>query len=516
MEIMVMKKIIDKFGDKIKGVLSTFDRMIIKGHLREFFYDGGRNYFLSKEKILFKDFNKYAESKTNMIKSRAQELANNLDRPYLYLDSPKTNKENIALKQLKKKPIEEGLICILATVEYCISVDIFKNKDTQKLELKTKKRKCLYLYFYYLDKEFGFIHVKIQTWFPFQIQIYINGREYLAKQLDKENIKYERYDNCFTDIEDIKKAQEIARKIESKKYNDMFNHFAKIVNPFINRIVEVFGSGYFWCMDQCEYATDIMFKNRDDLDLIYPDLVDHALTSFKCEDVMTFLGRKMHHAFTGEVVSDLKKRPEGIRIKHRMKSNSIKMYNKFSVLRIETTINQPKEFKIYKEVTRKGKKVMKWVAMGKSIANLYRYAQVSEESNIRYLEAIAEFEIKNEHITILEKICDKVVKNNRIYTGFNPLSKKDTDIFLAVLDGNNYINNFTNSSIRKTLFPEINEDEKIKYRNKVTRILAKLKAFGLVIKIPHSFKYKVSKKGISIMSAALKLKRREFRCLYNE
>jgi hypothetical protein len=513
---MAMKKIIDKCGDKIKGCLSTFDRMIIKGHLIGFFYDNGRNYFLSKEKVLLKDFNKYAESKTKMIKKSAVSLAKEADREYIYLNSPKVKKEKVALKQLKKAPIEEGLICILSTVENCVSVDIYKNSETQKLELETRKRKCLYLYFYYLDKEFGFMHVKIQTWFPFQIQVYINGREYLAKQLDKVNIGYERYDNCFTDIEKIEEAQEIARKIESKKFNDMFNHFAKIVNPFIEKITEVFGSGYYWCVDQCEYATDIMFNNKLDLDVIYPDLVDHALTSFKCEDVMTFLGRKMHHAFTGEVVSDMKKRPEGVRIKHRMKSNSIKMYNKTSVLRVETTINQPKEFKIYKEVTRKGEKVMAWVPMGKSIANLYRYAQVSEESNMRYLESIAEFETKYEHVLELEKLCDKTVINNKVYTGLNPLSKENTDIFLAVLDSRNCINHFSNATIREAIFPDIEEVNKTKFRNKTTRILSKLKAFGLITKIPHSFKYKVSKKGIGIMSAALKLKRREFRCSFNE
>jgi len=83
-----------------------------------------------------------------------------------------------------------------------------------------------------------------------------------------------------------------------------------------------------------------MFNYREDLEKVYPALVEHALISFKCEDVMTFLGRKMHGAFQGEIVSDIKKRPQGIRIKHRMQSNSIKMYDKSSVLRVETTIHQ--------------------------------------------------------------------------------------------------------------------------------------------------------------------------------
>lgn len=70
-----------------------------------------------------------------------------------------------------------------------------------------------------------------------------------------------------------------------------------------------------------------------------------------------------------------------------MKKNSIKMYDKYSVLRIETTINDPHEFKIYRKVNHKNEPVMAWVPMGKSVANIYRYAQVSKASNVRYLDA---------------------------------------------------------------------------------------------------------------------------------
>ena len=141
-------------------------------------------------------------------------------------------------------------------------------------------------------------------------------------------------------------------------------------------------------MEQCEYATDVMFESRDALARIYQDLVEHALISFSCDDIMTFLGRKMHHAFSGELVSDKNRRPQGLRIKHKMKKNSLKMYDKCSVLRIETTINDPHEFKILKEVTCKGEKTMKWVPMGKSVVNLYRYAQVSDSANTRYWDAL--------------------------------------------------------------------------------------------------------------------------------
>jgi hypothetical protein len=351
-------KIIDKFQDKINGVLSGYDRMIIKGHLRQFFSPSGKMHFLSQENVLLKDFGEYAKITTDKIKEHVENIAQEHERPLIYLNSPKASKEHTAMDILKRYPVEEGLICILSTVELCKSVDVRKNKQTQKLELQNGWRKCLYYYFYYLDKEFGFMHVRLQTWFPFEIQVYINGREYISKQLDKQSIGYKRYDNSFIEIDDIQKAQEISDAFTGRDLNNMLNRFAKEVNPFLGRIAEIFHYGYFWCLDQCEYATDVMFKNREELEKVYRDLVQYALLSFKCEDVMTFMGRKMHQAFSGEVVSDMKKRPQGVRIKHRMKSNSIKMYDKFSVLRVETTINDPREFKIYKETGAEKKK--KW------------------------------------------------------------------------------------------------------------------------------------------------------------
>jgi len=500
--------IIDKYSDKVKGILNTFDRMIIKGHLRQFFSTSGKMYFLSEEDVLLKDFGAYAEKITAKIKDNAVQMAKDASRPYIYLNSSKTSKEKTALEALENSPVDEGLICVIATVETCTSLDIYKNKETFKLELRNRQRKCLYLYFYYLDKEFGFMHVKLQTWFPFEIQVYINGREHLSKQLDKAGIGYKRYDNCFTHIDDIEKAQEIANKIESKKFSTTFDVFAQRVNPMIERITEIFGNGYFWCVDQCEYASDVMFNSRADLEKVYPDLVEHALISFNCEDVMTFLGRKLHHSFAGEVVSDIKKRQQGVRIKHRMKSNSIKMYDKDSVLRIETTINDPHEFKIYKEVRRKGVETMEWVNMGKSIANLYRYAQVSLSANTRYLSALTAAEDTGEAVAEIEKVCERITKNNRDYAGLNILSKEVTDIFAAILDGKNHINGFTNKSIRPAIFKD--SDDK-KTRNKVTRILAKLRAHSIISKIPRTFSYRVSEKGIRIIYATLKMKKREVR-----
>jgi hypothetical protein len=496
-------KIIDKFKNKINGVLSGFDRIILKGHLRQLFSKSGKGHLLSQENVLLKDFGLYAEKVTASIKSHVEEYTQKNERPLIYLNSSKVSKENTAKDILEKDPVSEGLICVISTVELCKSVDVRKNKETGKPELTNGNRKCLYYYFYYMDKEFGFMHVKLQTWFPFEIQVYVNGREYIGKQLDKIGIGYKRYDNSFLDIDDIQKAQEISDSLQGKDMSNMLDHFAHQVNPFLTRLEEIFHCGYFWCLDQSEYATDVMFKSRSDLETVYKDYLEHAIISFKSNDVMTFMGRKMHSAFSGEIVSDIKKRPQGFRIKHRMKKNSIKMYDKYSVLRVETTINDPREFKVYKEIGKDS--IKRWVPMGKSISNLYRYAQVCEAANRRYFDAVALADLRTENIREVERLCYRVQKNDRVYSGFNTLSKETENLFIALFDAGNHINGFTNASLRKSLFPHSAFDD-IKTRNKVTRLLSKLRAHKLISKIPHSTRYKLTPNGIRIISATLIIK----------
>ena len=274
-----MNTILEQYKDKINGSFSFFDRMILKGHIRQFYSPSGKQYFLSDRNVLLKDFSAYAEQVTSQIVSHAEKLADSSGRPLRYLTSPKTSKEQAALEIMESSPVDEGLICILSVVEYCQTLQPRKKEDG-KLFLDTVNRKCKYYYFYFMDRTFGFMHVKFQTWFPFQIQVYINGREMMKHVFDANHISYRMYDNSFSEISDIQKAQELADKFDSKSLCRQLDLFAHKVNPYLDTIEEVFHQGYHWCVDQCEFATDVMFMSREALEDIYPSLVGHAFYDF--------------------------------------------------------------------------------------------------------------------------------------------------------------------------------------------------------------------------------------------
>jgi hypothetical protein len=503
-----MCKILDQYADKIKGSFSFFDRMIINGYFRPFLSEKMRNGALYQLGVLYKDFKDYFMNVTKSLTEHIEDSATELERPIKYLSSSNIRKEDVAKDFLLSDPVDDGLICVLKTLESCKTAKVY-GSDSGKLVVKSVYTKCLHYYLYYLDKEYGFMFVKIQTWFPFNIQVYINGRELMKHVFDVNGISYHCYDNSFTDLSDMAKAQELADKFDSTKLCRHLDGFAKSINPFLDTVMKVFGQGYYWCVNQCEFATDVMFKERSFLEDIYPSLVGHAFYDFTCTDVFTFLGRKPNPRFQGEAVSDFKDRPVGCRVKFKLKSNSIKMYDKCSVLRVETTINDPREFKIFGTVHHHDGSVSKqWKPMGKSIANLYRYAEISKSSNARFLDAMVDIVPVKSTLKEVEDICSGKKVNGKRVTGFNVWAPEVVSIMETVCDGRFLVKGFRNIDIRRIVLPEIKDQKK--QSSKMSRILKKLRQHGLIKKVPKSRCYHVTSKGRRVMGALIEIRHKEY------
>ncbi len=497
----------------ITGTLSMYDRIIFKGHLTRLFMGTSFEVFLWKQGVLLKDFGTYVNKTTEELKADIKKLAQDAGRRYVYLDSvvkkaKGMSKEELARSIAAEDGITEGLICVLSTLEAYSSFAVRKNPRTRKLEITRENRKCLHFYFYYFDAEFGFMHIRLQSWFPFTVQVYINGREWLGRQLERHGIQVQRYENSFLQIDDLATAQGLCDRFAHRDWPRVLDAFARQVNSKL-AIVEQAGFGtYYWVIDQCEVATDIMFKDRLSLARLMPDLLNGAMLSFSSKDVMRFLGRKFHGNFQAEVITDLKKRPEGQRIKHYMAGNSIKMYDKFSVLRVETTLNNPHEFKVLKETG----DTWRWKPMGKGVANIWRYYQVATQANERYLSALASVPLKGEAIQELDDLCRSHTKDGRRYAKFNPLATTDRNLFAAVLAGEHIINGFRNSDLATRLYGSVADGpQEIKRRcARASRIIAKLRGHGLIAKVKGCRLYRVTSRGYRLMSATLGFRLEQF------
>lgn len=493
-----MKKFIHRHQDRITGILSGFDRLLFRGTLRQIVYVGGMMRFLWTRQVLLKDFGAFAASVTERVRTASCQAALAQNRPVAYLPSLHTNKEAVALKIAQRDGITQGLICILRCVESCQSFIIFRNRDTRKLELRPCRRKGLALYHYLFDSWFGFMYARLETWFPFNVQIGINGREWLARQLDRKGIAYQRHDNSFPWIADPDRAQTLLDGFLKTAWPRHLDAFARRLNPAHADIFRHFPASYYWSVPQSEWATDVMFHDTASLAKIYPGLVHHAMTTCSSPDVMRFLGRKVHAGYQGEIVSDFKHRPEGVRVKHRAGKNSVKLYDKGGrILRAETTLHHPQDFKVYRRKEGDPHGELAWRPLRKGVADLHRRAEISQAANERYLDALASADTSTPVGQLLRPLCRPVTWHGERVRGLRPCAADDLALFQAIARGEFAINGFRNRDLQKLLFPTPPPDPAQQRRRsgRVTRLLRLLRAHGLIRKVPSSHRYQLTDKG---------------------
>lgn len=508
-----MKSFIQKYENDVMGSLSGFDRLVFRGTLRRLLYPQGMDYCLAFLGVLLKDFAQYVLQVTARLKEASLAATRRAGRPIQYLASSQTSKEDLARKIAARDHLADGLICVLSCVEPCQTFEIHRHRELKRLQIRPHRSKCLHLYHYFFHPQFGFMSARLQTWFPLTIQVCLNGREWLARQLDQEGIAFQKRGNCFTWIEDLPRTQEIMDRLLRTPWPALLDEIAGQLNPIHRELFGDFDLRYYWSVHQSEWATDVMFRDPEKLAGLYPQFLRHGLTTFASPDVMRFLGRKipptgnLPPAFAGEVVSRLRKRPEGIRIKHWVGSNHIKLYDKEgSNLRVETTINQTGDFKVLRRKQGDPHGDLAWRPLRKGVADLHRRAQVSEAANQRYLEALSCVQDTASLGSLTEKLCRPATWKGKRVRALNPYGPQDLALLKAVARGEFNLNGFRNRDLVKLLFPsdqKLTSTEKRRQSGAITRKLRLLRAHGLIKKVPKTHRYHLTASGSKAITAII-------------
>jgi hypothetical protein len=493
-------KFMELYRNITNGAISGLDRIRFRGTLRWLASDRGLGTFMNHAKILLKDFSGCVENKTSMIRQSSKAKADKLGIEMRYLTSGGIDKEKLARRIASEKNITEGSICMFSVVEPCIAPIVKGNKAQKKLELVMAPRKCIFIYHYFDDPVFGFGHVRIQSWVPFNVFICLNGRHWLEKQLIKEGIDYTKDGNCFPWVEDIERAQYLLDSQLRSDWTKLLNRLTLKSCPGLPDVLKPLHPDYYWSADETEWATDIMFNSVESLDGLYPSFLHHAMRVSDSPSIMRYFGRRDGRGLLpNEVISDYRRRYEGLRVKHWINNNSVKMYNKSgSILRIETTINNTRDFKVFRHPDDDNDRPASWQKMRKGVSDLHRRCQVSQQCNERYSDALAAVQVNEKLKEVAGSACNKVCKNGKKYRGLNPWQDEDYRLLMFLSKGENAINGFRNKDLRKWLYPESEKVDKMqlrKFSGRITRRIKLLRMHGLIRKVPRANRYVLTDKG---------------------
>jgi hypothetical protein len=483
--------LVDRYDDRIAGVLSCYDRVVVTGTLPTICYAAGMTGFLHANHVRIFDYPEFASTLRDRVREWAASLASESGIEIEHIAKSHIRKEEVVAKVLERRGDHPGLVHVLSAMEACSSNRPWHDKQTGKTYLRPDTGKCLHYYFYFMDSELGLVYLRVPTWAPFRLQFYCNGHGWLARQLAAEGIAFTTADNAFVRIDDWQRAQELANALSPDLLHRVLDRYAALCCP----VLDVFGQSYHWSLMQVEYATDLVFRSAATLKPLYEQLVRESVLSVKAEQIATFLGHKIAPQLTREIGSQFSTRIEGTCIKHRFGSASVKMYDKFGcVLRIETTTNDVSFFKHHRKVEhRQGPATRALAPVKKSIYSLIDLREILFGCNRRYLVHLSTLNDFSAGVRALDRLTRPRKVDDKTVKGINFFDPVDNALLNALQDPRVNI-----AGVRRAdLLPLVDWLSP----DRLSRQLRRLRDIGVIKRVTGTYRYYLTRMGRAATAA---------------
>ena len=468
---MLNNPFIARHHNQIASVLSCFDRVVITGTLPDIGHAGAMANYLSHKDIRFFDYPRWAEPLRDKLRHHAEHLAAEAGLKIEFIRRHKAFRKEDRIKAiLAERGDHPGPVHIFSAMEACTAYRPWHDKKKGHTTLKPASGKCLHYYFYFIDEAFGLCYVRVPTWAPFRLQVYFNGHSRLAQQLKKAAIPFAMADNAFLSIADPQKAQTLAERLDAKQLHRRLDNRAKRFCP----LHQNFRAGYHWSLMQVEFATDVLFHQQGEFQPLYESIIRTAVQAIRADNVATFLGHKLSHAYQGEVGNDFSTRIQGTRIRHQMGPASIKLYDKAGIMaRVECTTNDASFFKIHRWVEqRDGRQTWKLAPLRKTIYSLRDLRKLMNAANQRYLAYMATIDNPDAGLKDIDKMARPANNKGKSFRGFNPFLDKDYRLFLTMGRGEWSITGFRAADLRAYI-PDLSPSQ-------CSYLLKRLRTHGLI------------------------------------
>jgi hypothetical protein len=503
-----MKSFLSRFGALIRFVLTGFDRLRFCGESRLLNHALGVQSYLHQQRILFKDFPRHAEQLTQDLRRGLARIEDGA--PVRHLNSPDVDKEAIALDLARQHGRTQGRIALLSCQESALTYRLRRN-DRGLVEPRKEKTRCTHYYHYLLHPRFGLCYVRLQSWFPFGVRVGLNGRRWLAQQLSNRGVACARRDNLVTDVADVGLAQRLLDEQVHLDWPEALTELVRPLHPLWDYLHQAVHTPLYWMTEQSEWATDYVFHDPESLAAWYPRWLRHGILTLSCKDVLRYLGKQLpEHGYgrcTGEAKIDQRTRADGTRLKFWYRTNALKVYDKEGLaLRVETTINDPSGFRVYRHKEGAAAAPKSWQQLRKGVADLPRRAEVSAAANERLAASLASVAEPTELGALLEPLGRPVeAAGRRRARALNPLTGADGPLLRALARGEYLVQGFRNRDLRVALFGATAETaetaERRRQAQRVTRLLALLRAHGLILKVQKTHRYQLTAQGRRVCTA---------------
>jgi DNA-binding HxlR family transcriptional regulator len=485
-----------RHAQNILGRLVCFDRLLLFGTMQVLHNPNALHGMLQDAGWGAFDFKLFCQPLTDALRANAEALAQRHGLTIQFITDSRLRKEDLARAILQQRGSQPGLVCIFSAMENCATFAPRKAGGQHRSDwIKPVAGRCLHYYFYFLDEQLGLLHVRVPTWLPFRLQFCLNGHDWLACRLRQAGVSFTQQDNAFSDIGDWGKAQQLSEQLDVRALEQRLQHYARLCAPAVQR----FGR-YYLSIAQAELSLDIAFRSPEALEPVVQRLCRESLLTVGVEAVAAYFGKSLSRE--AQATSKFRSvREASWCVRHHLGAQSLKLYNKGSVLRIENTSNDVSFYRHYREVVRQdGSRLCKNAPLKKQLFSLHDLHGLMRAACQRYLKHLGELDDAEIGRHNLDEITrSKRDPKQRSWRGINFFLAEDLRLVLAILRGEGHLAGWTHRRLRAVLGGGMSSGA-------VSRMLRRLREHGLIWRVAHTFTYYLTALGKRVLVAALKIK----------
>jgi hypothetical protein len=342
-----------------------------------------------------------------------------------------------------------------------------------------------FFYFYCVDADFGPFFLKFSTYFPYTAKLCVNGNEWAKRQATKAGIAFQALDNGFAAVSDVHRLQQICDSFGPEHLDALLRKWLAILpNPFTPED-EAAGYRYELSILQAEFSLTQMLDRPMSGRIFFEQVIRDNLDTGRPDQISLIFNRRIirtgHHPTPGRFRTRIITQDVVPSLHVDYKNTRIKQYHKEGrALRTETTINDTRDFGLSKRLTQ-----------------LAALRQIGFTANRRLLgvQHISHDPIRGAHA--FTALTTPIVTDTG--TRIPGLRFGDTRVHAllqALLVHRLLPHGFTNRDLRTLIAPLLGTTPEDITAGKMTYDLRRLRAHGLIQRIPRTRRYQLTDTGL--------------------
>jgi len=497
-----MQLFLKLFAPYLQWFYHCFDRIVINGYLSFLTRENNVAYFFREVCHIPKITKEVLVERTRHYQAWVVQYARNHKVPLLWPEKGVRKEDLVRPRQQRMIAHNRfGVYYILQSMEqgwtFRAMAPKYATQDPNFQFLRKHKSRYTHYYFYILDEVVGPMVLRVASFLPFQVTAYLNGHNFIERQLRRQKIPFTKDDNRFVSVGDAKALQKAADQLDGKILQERIDYWALIVGPKFSPRERAACAGLHrvYAGAQIEYCRNFIFQRHWPIGSLFQRSCELGLYLLTADRIAVLFGQQRRlKTISGKWQNVLERIDHGRQVFRTYYKNSFpKQYEKAATfLRQEIVCNNLKDFGLKKTLRH-------WQPVRERFQHITdRFAQTQAQ----LLNVHGQFDV-------LARLAKPVLQGKTKVAGIKLENTRLMRLLELLMQGaGGHFRQWTTAKLHEAVLQAYQIKPKDYTLTQLRYDVRKLRLHGLIERVPKSHAYRFTPKGTKLSILLVQLRKR--------